>query len=197
MGWVVSVTPQPHFAPGEMAPCTHCTGVWVDLRAGLDTEVRGKILCPCRGSNLDRPIVQSVVRHRTDWATPTPLTRATKVILLYAGFSALAKRSLVYILNSLRFYIEPTASPSVSNCFLKRGVAETNEDKICSSCRNNPGNIIRPSYVSKNWAQRCPKKICVFPTARYSEHGKYKKKRGSSLETNSLIFLYFKAGTGV
>jgi hypothetical protein len=28
-----------------------------------------KILCPCRGSNPDRPVVQSVVRHYTAWAT--------------------------------------------------------------------------------------------------------------------------------
>jgi hypothetical protein len=34
------------------------------------TEARGKI--PCRGSNLDRPVVQSVARHYTDWATPAP-----------------------------------------------------------------------------------------------------------------------------
>jgi hypothetical protein len=37
--------------PGERTPGTHCTGGWVGLRAGLDTEVRGKLLCPCRGSN--------------------------------------------------------------------------------------------------------------------------------------------------
>jgi hypothetical protein len=42
---------------------------WVDPRAGLDTEARGKILFPCRGSNPDRPVVQSVARHYTDWAT--------------------------------------------------------------------------------------------------------------------------------
>jgi hypothetical protein len=53
---------------GERTPGTHCTGGWVDL----DTEVRGKILYPCRGSNHDRPVVQSVVRHYTDWATPAP-----------------------------------------------------------------------------------------------------------------------------
>jgi hypothetical protein len=46
-GWVVSVTPPPG---------THCTRGWVDLRAGLDTEVRGKILCPCLGSNPGRPV---------------------------------------------------------------------------------------------------------------------------------------------
>jgi hypothetical protein len=41
--------------PGERTPGTHCTGGWVGPRAGLDTEVIGKLLCPCRGSNPDRP----------------------------------------------------------------------------------------------------------------------------------------------
>jgi hypothetical protein len=68
-GWVVSVTPRPRFTPG-----THCTGGWVSSRAGLDTEARGKILCPCRESNLDRPVVQSVARHYTDWANPAPIS---------------------------------------------------------------------------------------------------------------------------
>jgi hypothetical protein len=52
--------------PGERTLDTHCTGGWVGPRAGLDTEVRGKIHCPCRGSNPDHPVVQSVVRHYTD-----------------------------------------------------------------------------------------------------------------------------------
>jgi hypothetical protein len=46
--------------PVERTPGTHCTGGWVGLRAGLDTEVRGKILFPCRGSNPDLPVVQSM-----------------------------------------------------------------------------------------------------------------------------------------
>jgi hypothetical protein len=37
----------------------------VGPRAGLDKEARGKILCPRRGSNPDRPVVQPVVRHYT------------------------------------------------------------------------------------------------------------------------------------
>jgi hypothetical protein len=68
MGWVVSITPWPRFTPGERTPGTHCTGGWVGPRAGLDTEARGKILCPCQGSNPDRPVVQPVVRHYTAWA---------------------------------------------------------------------------------------------------------------------------------
>jgi hypothetical protein len=50
---------------GNDPPGTHCTGGWVGIRAGLDKEDRGKILCPCRGSNLDHPVVQSVDRHYT------------------------------------------------------------------------------------------------------------------------------------
>jgi hypothetical protein len=83
-GWVVSVTPRPRFTPGERTPDTHWTGGWVGPRAGLNTEARGKINCLSRGSNLDRPVVQSVARHCTDWATPAPklcycLTRKTNI----------------------------------------------------------------------------------------------------------------------
>jgi hypothetical protein len=40
--------------PRETTPGTHCIGGWVGLRAGLDTEARGIILCLCRGSNPGR-----------------------------------------------------------------------------------------------------------------------------------------------
>jgi hypothetical protein len=70
LGWVISVTPRPRFNPGERTPpYNHCTGSWVYPRAGLDTEARGNILCLCRGSNVNRPVVHPVVRHYTDWAT--------------------------------------------------------------------------------------------------------------------------------
>jgi hypothetical protein len=39
------------------------------FRAGLDTETRRKVLSPCR---CRTPVVQSVVRHYTDWATLAP-----------------------------------------------------------------------------------------------------------------------------
>jgi hypothetical protein len=73
MGWVVSVTSRPRFTPAERTPFAHYTVGWVDPRVGLDSEVRGKILCLCRGSNLDRPFVQYVDRHYTDLATPAPM----------------------------------------------------------------------------------------------------------------------------
>jgi hypothetical protein len=49
--WAVSVTPQARFTPGKgpLVP------ILVGPRAGLDAGARRKILCPCRGSNPDRP----------------------------------------------------------------------------------------------------------------------------------------------
>jgi hypothetical protein len=41
--------------PEERTPGTHCTGGWVGPRAGLDTEVRGKILLPLPGIELRSP----------------------------------------------------------------------------------------------------------------------------------------------
>jgi hypothetical protein len=46
----------------------------VGLRAGLDTEARGRILCLCWGSNTGRPIVLSVLRHYINLATPAPVS---------------------------------------------------------------------------------------------------------------------------
>jgi hypothetical protein len=45
--------------PQERTPGTHCTGDWVGLRAGLDTEARGKVFA-CAGDR--NRAVQSVAR---------------------------------------------------------------------------------------------------------------------------------------
>jgi hypothetical protein len=61
----MGVSGQHHAPAALLPPGTHCTGGWVGLRARLDTEDRGKILCPRRESNPYRPVVQPVVRHYT------------------------------------------------------------------------------------------------------------------------------------
>jgi hypothetical protein len=53
--------------PRERTPSIDWIGSCVGLRAGLDTEATGKILCLCRDRT---PAVCCVVRHYTDWATP-------------------------------------------------------------------------------------------------------------------------------
>jgi hypothetical protein len=42
---------QTSFLPSEKNPGTYLIGGYVGLRAGLDTEGRGKIIFLCRGSN--------------------------------------------------------------------------------------------------------------------------------------------------
>jgi hypothetical protein len=49
------VTPRTRFTPGK-GPSIHWIEGWMGLRAGLNTKVRGKILCSCWGSNLIRPV---------------------------------------------------------------------------------------------------------------------------------------------
>jgi hypothetical protein len=78
-----------HHAPAALYPRgkdprTHCTGGWVCPRAGLDTEDRGKILCPCRGSNPNRPVVQPVVRHYTA-CTAQKSNWVTYKVTVYTG----------------------------------------------------------------------------------------------------------------
>jgi hypothetical protein len=97
MGWVVSVMPRPRFTPGESTSFTHCTGGWVGHRTGLDTGTRRKILCPCRGSNLDCPIVQSVVRHYTGSATRLQLIRGTAPIFTWGDWGKPQKPSVSII----------------------------------------------------------------------------------------------------
>jgi hypothetical protein len=42
--------------PLEKDPSTHWIGDWVGLRAGLDTQVRGKFLCLCRRLCASHPV---------------------------------------------------------------------------------------------------------------------------------------------
>jgi hypothetical protein len=67
----MGVTDQRHapaaLYPRERTPSAHWIEGWVSLRAGLRTEAGGKNpVCLRRGSNINRPAVQSVARHYTD-----------------------------------------------------------------------------------------------------------------------------------
>jgi hypothetical protein len=56
-------------SPGQDPPSTHWIWGWVGLRAFLDTEARGKMLCLYQWWN---PVIQSVDRHDSDWSTTAP-----------------------------------------------------------------------------------------------------------------------------
>jgi hypothetical protein len=73
MGWVVSVTPQAALLPPGKGPPVSLPIV---QEAGWAPEpvwtprIVERSSCLCRGSNIDRPVVQPIVRHYTDWANP-------------------------------------------------------------------------------------------------------------------------------
>jgi hypothetical protein len=63
-----------HHAPAALLPPGKGPPVPIGQEAGWvpEPEATGKILCPRRESNPDRPVVQPVVRHYTAWANPAP-----------------------------------------------------------------------------------------------------------------------------
>jgi hypothetical protein len=56
--------------PRERIPGIHWSGGWVGPEPVWADSVVEKPSSLCRGSNLDHPVIQSVERHYTDWATP-------------------------------------------------------------------------------------------------------------------------------
>jgi hypothetical protein len=72
--------------PQENTSDTHCTGSWVGLRAGLDTEARGKILLPgIETRSPDRP-----VRSQTLYWLSYP------TLILYLTLCEVPQRPILY-----------------------------------------------------------------------------------------------------
>jgi hypothetical protein len=64
----------------------------VGLRAGLDTEARGKILCLCRGSNPGRPVYILTELPQLLCSCPPTTDKLHNVALTYtAGVEAVAR----------------------------------------------------------------------------------------------------------
>jgi hypothetical protein len=82
--------------PGERTPSTHCRGGLVGLRAGLDTEARGKIPCFYLGSNLDRAAVQPV-------APDTILTELPRRPFAYRSITTYTACMVQEIRNTCQF----------------------------------------------------------------------------------------------
>jgi hypothetical protein len=78
---------------GRDSPGTHCTGGWLDLRAGLDTEARGKTLSPLSG-----------IEHRSVDKHPVICTNI-KIRLIKAIKHAYSQSSSLYRFLILRTFI--------------------------------------------------------------------------------------------
>jgi hypothetical protein len=69
MGWVVSVTPRPRSTPGERISVSTVQEAGWAPEPVWTRRLQKEISFLCRRSDLDRPVVQPVARHYTDWAT--------------------------------------------------------------------------------------------------------------------------------
>jgi hypothetical protein len=70
----------------------------VGPRAGLDTEARGKILCPCRGSNLYRPVVQPVEERVVEHCnSPKALLQLYEYNMIAVGHLVTGVRNVEHI----------------------------------------------------------------------------------------------------
>jgi hypothetical protein len=96
---MVSVTPQPRFTLGK-GPT-----VPIGQEAGWAPEpvwkkrIDEKSFRLCRRSNLDRPVVQPVARHYTDWATRFTKYTATSLSIKHTDISVSA--ALIYFIPLL------------------------------------------------------------------------------------------------
>jgi hypothetical protein len=71
-GWVVSVTPRRALAPGKGPPVPTVQEAGWAPEPVWTQRLKEKSFHLCQGSNPDRPVVQSVIRHYTDRRTPAP-----------------------------------------------------------------------------------------------------------------------------
>jgi hypothetical protein len=83
--------------PGKEPPGTHCTGGWVGHRAGLDAEAKGRILCPCRGSNPGRLTYSQTLYclcypGHVSWRIISQWVAGQQGVKVWTGYKTLSER---------------------------------------------------------------------------------------------------------
>jgi hypothetical protein len=97
--------------PGERAPGTHCTGGWVDPRAGLDTEVKRKNPLPLPGiepRSPRRPVRSQTLYWLSSPAPPCPPQMCVYIniyIYIYLGDMYLCVCMCMYVCMYIYIYI--------------------------------------------------------------------------------------------
>jgi hypothetical protein len=85
----------------------------VGPRTGLETEDRGKILCPCRDSNVGRPVVQPVIRHYTSSTTEPPVLN-TIIYRLYTHATQYIIKQTIVSTHEHKFLLDNCAFTKIT-----------------------------------------------------------------------------------
>jgi hypothetical protein len=150
MGGVVSVKPRLRFMPGERTPSTLCTGGWVDPRAGLDTEDRGKFLWPCLGSISDRPVRSQTLPRLPVWGlnSPNSISQTWPCVRCISAHAQRISTTLVtdvMLLGTPRSHIVSRHNYRFnSDCYFFNGAFERKDGGIIKHlrvCKTPPVNV--------------------------------------------------------
>jgi hypothetical protein len=148
MGWVVSVTPRA-LRPWKGPPGTRWIGAgWAS--EPVWTEAGGKILCLCRGSNPNRPVVQSGVRHYTAWATtappPPPFYHSSLIFIDTIDSITTSVLQITFQLNSVNYAVMCRSSSQSVSLVAQYGL----EDR--GSISGRAEIFLSQSLVDRLWA---------------------------------------------
>jgi hypothetical protein len=124
--------------PRENIPGTHWIGDWVGFRAGLNTEARGKSICPCWGSNRGRPVcsqIQYWLSYPTSPFGPQNRLKMLKSVIYNSTvcvfMSCVRARPGVLVRHrSFMFISQNTFSHSGSTLFCKLGASNCNRSSV-------------------------------------------------------------------
>jgi hypothetical protein len=169
---VVRVTPRKRFTPGERTPGTHWIGGWVGPRAGLDAEARRGILCPCRGSNPDRPSRNQTLyclsyRGSLSWLNESripPIAKSCSELTWYISYGCETRPTSVCKHSSWTFVIFICYLVALGHCSLE-GYDTLGKDLEWrgKECSQNRISVIKPFGRTWRWCE-CIKtdlrKIC-------------------------------------
>jgi hypothetical protein len=178
---VVSVTPRPLFAPGKGPPVSTVQGAGWAPELVWTQEARGKIFCPCRGSNTDRPAVQYVVRHYTDWATPAPETGPVGQMMMTYFIVPLCKwnrkvrsqtdEGVQTPRPSLKIPVHRWVDPRVGLELVVEEISDPNETELEDAVRRKIQLFVQLSWATKllcMFAARCNVHSDLVTVLKYS-----------------------------
>jgi hypothetical protein len=152
--------------PRGKDPRTHWIGGWVGPRAGLDAGDTRKILCPCRGSNPDRP-ARSQTLYRLSYRGSLHFVIINTFVSSESTYSSRCKPQRPKLRAEYRHHLWSPKSATIIPGVLR---VRTQDDVIC--CPVVPGGGWEkgdePTSVTemKWWGERERSSLAIHHSSR-------------------------------